>query len=427
MEDAIPPSVLPDGVSFTCDAEALAAALDRATIVAPPVLKIDGTAGVLFAVGDLHCTIWSRDRARVSSATLPIAEVVGGPAAFVYPGKHLAGIKHLRGMLHVSARAGEKPAVVYTNGRTRVEHATVPPTLMTSGENELGASRLITEISAAVLRRALMTVRVALPSATNRTVDARHKAIVLRGDASGSKGCVVAADGVRAIRVDSEAFAPFEHLAIASEHVGVLLDFLRVAGGSVQVRATDTSILLTANHNTLGISKLAAPPTLRISDYTEERDDVVVRLPKSELERTLKHLRAELAANYERVVLRLDADGKTMSLEARSPLGQAIAAPIELEIVRARRAQTTQAFHLGHLIDLVCEQVAPVVELRFAFMTQPSQESTLLRTFEQLMVDADGIVREAASGLRLTELTVTRLLPARITSAATTIATDVKK
>jgi hypothetical protein len=224
-----------------------------------------------------------------------------------------------------------------------------------------------------------------MPVSEDRYTELRHRSLTIQPSEGEVPAYLFAGDGRREIYILSTAFRPTSPIVIHDSHISFVLKFLEGLQGDVAVTENDHHLFLQVSGSLLAIGRWTLPPPRPRRDR-EEQDDVVVRLVRKDFVRVLRHARAEMDTGYVRLRVDLDTGAQTLGARASwSGGGRFVAAPLPLEVLRARRPTIGAWFYLDHFLESVDAGVSDAVELRFLVPNRELPELVLVRMVEDVV------------------------------------------
>lgn len=410
-------------IKFSVQASDLVQALDVVGIVPPQEVTKQGGAGYLFVIrGDQSCYIYSQDKTHIARAVLPISNVEG-EGTFIYPGAFSNVFKHVSPEETLNFEAGERDGSYYVNYETAsgsvCERPSFDPQAIRPVEDPESKEADI-EMPAALLKRAIETVRGSLASLDNQKVDEYLKTIQIfdtsKPEWEQGDGTLFAADGRRGSYFYCEAFKG-KGLALHGNHLPQVLSFLSKSEGSVILRAGDNWTFLTnTKGQTFGWAHHAKSHP-RYAYYPEESIRLLV--DTDFLIRQLRYMKEALEAgdkNKERVRIIYEAAPDKWQLQFlfQEPTGTVKSPYITVrpETEEARTRSFATNISIRHFLDLVSslESKQTAIGVKIAPATEKRKEGYYFRVIEPLYVDpATGkVLPGPEGGIRCQ---VTRFIP----------------
>jgi len=381
-------------LQFACDADELAKALRRAAIVPPEGRTADHVSLLVVTVEADHIEIWSNDQVRFVRVAVRVTDLSGPHRTFAYPVRYVAGLRLAAGPMRWSVQFREEGVFITYDleDGTHVEHATCAARSDSTLRKAQSAARPHGQIPASMLREAISTARSVMPATDDRYTDQRHRSLTIQPPNGDAPAYVFAGDGKREIYILSAALNPVSQIVIRDSHIAFILKFLEGLQGDVNVSENDHHLFLEIDGALLGVGRWTLPPPRPRRDR-EELDDVVVRIVRKDLVRVLTHARSEVDVGYVRIRIDIDTGARTLALRATwSGGGRFVAAPLSLEVSRARRPTIGAWFHLDHLLESVDAGVSDELELRLLVPNSKLPELVLGRIVEDVDIDVAGLV-----------------------------------
>jgi hypothetical protein len=404
-------------MQFTLNLKELLEAIDIVGVVAPQPLVGDVT-GYRFVVHDGVCSIYSRDKTRVSRAQIPVLES-DGDADLIYPESAIEPLALTRGStVTISCQVdGDRYIVAYqTDTGTTDECPSTNPKFIAQLDEDYNAAAVGTvTFPSGILRVGLSTVKGHL--ATDDRTDDLYKNLqtfdASKPEWEKGNGVLFAADAIRAAYFDCAAFKD-KHLALHSDNIAHILSYLTKVEGDVSYRlGTNMMFLEDSRGRILGFSR-SNKVHPRYSYFPLDKDGYIFRVDKALMQSATAYLRQRIAdKGKDKIRFAYDHDSGqfTVSLNESKAKTRFEAIPIN-----AREFRNPESFsvnvnvdQLRDLFNTVCNEV----EFRVSLIQKGSKTGAIFRTIDRFWLDANGKVAQDNTQEGAVECKVTRLMPSK--------------
>ena len=277
-------------MKFKVDAKELVASLAVAGIVSPAVPQ-EGPGYLISINADGTGFVYSRSDISVARSTVTVTDVEGPEVDFLLPAQVVGVFQHIKGTLVFEVEAdtigGNTTVRYYREGAAdtgvSVERSMKSPKLVVKCEAEMATAQTTHEYSPALLRVGLGSVSDYAAKKKDTLGDGGdHFKTIQVFDASKPEwakgdGVLYAADSCRAAYFECSAFKG-KYFPLGSEHVSVVLSFLRDREGSVKLHNADNMLFIEdLKGNVLGVQHHVKNHP-RYAFYGLDKDHFVFRL-----------------------------------------------------------------------------------------------------------------------------------------------------
>jgi len=408
--------------------EALSKALEIANIVKP---KLRGSADTAFLIATNGGKVYvhSHDGVRYIRSELAV-ESIEGEGGFTFPSDKIGSLKYVAGWIELESGQDEKRHWLKytTEGGAKVDLSTYDPTNFTTLVRKFSEATEERTFHTAILRDALKSIAAFTPSEAVKTDEHLNTLQIFdtsRPEWEKGDGIMFGADGTRAAYYSCEALKG-KGLGVHIENLNYLNNFLGKCGSEVKVRFGEGSnflIELIPDENgaltegaVIGWASHVKEHS-RFQYYATSQDKSVLMVSKELILKSLKHMRAVLSTDQDKIRL-IYKDG-FLHFKAIDGSDDITSAPVGVDSLKLEDgSDSIPSFefnvNVDHFISLFESAKGYAVELRTALVpaskTRP-KEAAFFRTFDRFNLNADGEVVISPEGSY--ECLVTRFMPSK--------------